>query len=130
VHDYLLDRITVRQDGAPCPGRLATLDRLLRQGAQLSYRCPADVRELDVTVGALTDLNEAYRTMLTSATPASPDRSLFTAAESTHRVRFAPGAGGLPDSTVRTLAGVGIGLLVAAAVLLGVRLRRRVRSGS
>lgn len=130
VHDYLLDRITVRQDGQPCPGRLATLDRLLSQGAQLSYRCPVDVRELDVTVGALTDLNEAYRTMLTSQTPATPERSLFTAAESTHRVRFTPGPGGLPDSTVGTLAGVGVAVVAAVAVLVAVRLRRRARSGS
>ncbi|GAA3740342.1 hypothetical protein GCM10022225_24420 [Plantactinospora mayteni] len=127
VHDYLLDRITVRQDGTPCPGRLDTLDRLLSEGARLTFDCPADVVELDVTVGALTDLNQAYRTMLTSQTPAAPDRTLFTAAEQTHRVRFTPGAGGLPPSTVRTLAGVAAALLVGVAALVTVR-RRRARS--
>ncbi|MFY1671118.1 hypothetical protein ACN27G_14270 [Plantactinospora sp. WMMB334] len=130
VHDYLLARITVRQAGAPCPGRLETLDRLLSQGARLSFDCPADVVDLDVTVGALTDLDEAYRTMLTSQTPASPERALFTAAEQTHRVRFTPGAGGLPASSVRTLAGVGAALLVAVAALVVVRLRRRARSSA
>ncbi|GIG87164.1 hypothetical protein [Plantactinospora endophytica] len=130
VQDYLLDRITVRQDGATCPGRLDTLDRLLREGARLRFDCPADVVDLDVTVGALTDLNEAYRTMLTSQTPATPERTLFTAAEQTHRIRFAPGAGGLPDSTVRTLVGTGAALLVAVAALVAVRLRRRTRGRS
>ncbi|MDW5325159.1 hypothetical protein [Plantactinospora sp. KLBMP9567] len=130
VHDYLLERISVRQDGSPCPGRLDTLDRLLDEGARLTFDCPAEVVDLDVTVGALTDLNEAYRTMLTSQTPAAPDRALFTAAEQTHRVRFAPGAGGLPASTVRTLAGVGAALLVGVVALVAVRLRRRARGRS
>ncbi|AVT28986.1 hypothetical protein C6361_05175 [Plantactinospora sp. BC1] len=130
VHDYLLERIAVRQGGTPCPGRLDTLDRLLDEGARLVFDCPAEVVDLDVTVGALTDLNEAYRTMLTSQTPAAPDRTLFTAAEQTHRVRFTPGAGGLPGSTVATLAGVGAALLVGVAALVTVRLRRRSRSRS
>ncbi|MDG4787496.1 hypothetical protein O7626_16405 [Micromonospora sp. WMMD1102] len=128
VHDYLLERISVRQDGARCPGRLDTLDRLLDEGARLRFDCPAEVVDLDVTVGALTDLNEAYRTMLTSRTPAAPERALFTAAEQTHRVRFTPGSGGLPRGTVGALAGVGAALLVGVAALVTVRLRRSGRT--
>jgi hypothetical protein len=128
VHDYLLERITVRQGGSPCPGRLATLDRLLSRGARLSFDCPVDVVDLDVTVGALTDLNEAYRTMLISETPATPERTLFTAAETTRRLRFAPGAGGLSGTVLRTAIGTGTALVAAVALLVAVRLRRRARS--
>ncbi|ROT29797.1 hypothetical protein [Micromonospora sp. HM5-17] len=128
VHDYLLDRITVRQDDAPCPGRVVALDRLLDQGARLRFECPAEVAELDITLTALTDLNEAYRTVLTSQTPAVPRRVLFTAAEPTHRMRFSADGGG-PGLT-GALVGAGAALATALATLAVVRLRRRVRSRS
>jgi hypothetical protein len=129
VHDYLLDRITVRQHGTPCPGRLATLDRLLDQGARLRFDCPAEVAEVEVTLDALTDLNEAYRTVLTSQTPATPGRALFTATEPTHRLRFTPDGGGGSGLT-GALVGAGTALATALATLVVVRLGRRIRSDS
>jgi len=128
VHDYLLDRITVRQDDAPCPGRVVALDRLLDQGARLRFECSAEVAELDITLTALTDLNEAYRTVLTSQTPAVPRRVLFTAAEPTHRMRFSADGGG-PGRT-GPLVGAGAALATALAALAVTRLWRRVRSRS
>ncbi|MDO3702747.1 hypothetical protein Q3W71_13825 [Micromonospora sp. C28SCA-DRY-2] len=129
VHDYLLDRITVRQGGARCPGRLATLDRLLSRGARLDFDCPGEVVDLEVTLAALTDLNEAYRTMLTSQTGATPGRALFTAAEPTHRLRFTADATAGRDRTV-ALAAAGAALVAALAASTVVRRRRRARSGS
>lgn len=129
VRDYLLDHIAVRQGAARCPGRLATLDRLLDQGARLSFDCPDRVVDLEVTLAPLTDLNEAYRTMLTSQTPATPGRTLFTATEPTHRLRFTADGDGAFGRTA-ALAGAGVALVGVVAALLVVRLRRRAWSRS
>ncbi|MEO3743462.1 hypothetical protein [Plantactinospora sp. B5E13] len=129
VHDYLLDRITIRQNGVPCPGRLAALDRLLDEGAQLDFDCPTEVVDVEVTLGALTDLNEAYRTMLTSQTPADPGRTLFTSTEPTQRLRFtSDGADSGGAGRRGALVGGGVALFTALATLVTVRLLRRSRS--
>lgn len=121
VRDYLVDHITVSQAGRVCPGELAPLADLVATGARLTFSCPHPVSEVDVTVRALTDLNEAYRTVLTADT-ATPDRVLFTAAQDTTRLRFSGGGGGVPGA----VAGLAIGTAVAAAVLLMfLRWRRR-----
>jgi hypothetical protein len=124
VRTYLLERITVRQDGTSCPGRLDTLSELLSRGARLTFDCPAPVVAVDIRVSALTDINTAYRTVLAADTPATPDQALFTAAQDTQRVRFT-GAGGLPGAVVATAVGTGV---AAAGVLLWALLRRRRRT--
>ncbi|GAA2069851.1 hypothetical protein [Actinomadura alba] len=125
VRDYLLKTITVAQDGRPCEGRLAGLDRLLAEGARLTFDCPAPVVVIDVGVGALTDLNQAYRTMLTSESPATPSRSLFTATQRTQRLRFS-GSGG-SRAVVTTSVGTAAALCGIGAVALLMRRRARGR---
>ena len=124
VRDYLRERITVSQQGRPCPGELRPLDRLLAQGARLTFDCPDQVRTLDITLTALTDLNEAYRTIL-RAESASPAETLYTAVADTHQVDFTQSGGGLGPA-------VGLALGVAVAGGLGALLvmlsRRRTRS--
>ena len=122
VRDYLLDKITVSQAGRACRGELAPLADLVGSGARFTFSCAAPVSEVDIRLGALTDLNEAYRTVLT-AEAATPDRALFTAAQDTMRLRFSGGGSGVTGSVV----GVAAGTVVAAAGVL-VLMRRRRRS--
>ncbi|MEV4173654.1 hypothetical protein [Nonomuraea sp. NPDC049709] len=122
VRDYLLARIGVTQDGRPCAGELAPLERLLAQGARFSFECPEPVSAVDVRISALADLHEAYRTMLTADTPAEPAQALLTAAADTRRLRFDPSAaGGVP------LAVPVIALVAALGALAAFLLRRRRR---
>lgn len=121
VRDYLIDHITVSQAGRVCPGELAPLADLVASGARLTFSCARPVSEVDVTLSALTDLNEAYRTVLTADT-ATPDRVLFTASSDTTRLRFSGGGSGVTGAVV----GLAVGTVVAAAgLLMFVRRRRR-----
>ena len=127
VRDYLLERMSVRQGGQPCHGRLAELANLLRDGARLTFECPATVGEVEIRLSALTDLNEAYRTVLVAETPADPGQVLFTSAQPSHRVRFtASGTTGGGAAAVAPLA-IGTGAVVAGGAGLAFVLRRRRR---
>ncbi|WP_043618946.1 hypothetical protein [Nonomuraea candida] len=120
VRDYLLARIGVTQHGRPCAPELAPLERLLADGARFSFACPETVRDVDVRIGALADLHEAYRTMLTAETPAEPAKALLTSAADTRRLRFDPSAaGGVP------LAAPAVALVAVAGVLAAFLVRRR-----
>lgn len=125
VRDYLLKHITVTQQGRGCPGTVDALENLMQQGARLSFTCPAPISELDLTLAALTDLNESYRTVLTPDTKTSPGQVMFTAAQSTQHVRFLDTAGGPPAAVVTLATATGV-LVLAAAALLLYRARRRV----
>ncbi|GAA5069359.1 hypothetical protein HNP84_008943 [Thermocatellispora tengchongensis] len=122
VREYLLSRVAVTQAGRPCAAELAPLERLLAEGARFGFECPEPVTEVEVRIDALTDLNEAYRTVLTAETPATPDKAMLTAAADTQRVRFHPSpGGGVPlAAPIAALAG-------ALAALAGVVLYRRRR---
>ncbi|GIH29027.1 hypothetical protein Aph01nite_73370 [Acrocarpospora phusangensis] len=122
VRDYLLGRITVAQGGTPCPGRLESLERLVAQGARFAFDCPRPAVDLDVTVSALTDLNENYRTMLTAETPATPAQALYTARQQTTRLRFTASGGGTTAAVTTVAAGT-----AAAAAIIGVLALLRVR---
>jgi hypothetical protein len=80
------------------------------------------VVDVDITLGALTDLNEAYRTVLT-ADSASPQQALFTKAASTQQVRFAGGSG-VNGSVIGVAIGLGVVVLPGVGFYL-VRRRRR-----
>ncbi|GLW11035.1 hypothetical protein Misp01_61630 [Microtetraspora sp. NBRC 13810] len=125
VRDYLLSHVTVSQDGRPCPGRLEALERLVAEGARFSFSCPAPVTGVDVTVRALTDLNSAYRTMLTAEGPATPAQSLLTATRHTERVSFSGSGAGVPGSVTVLAAGTGAVAVAGAGVLVALRSRRR-----
>ncbi|SEF88565.1 hypothetical protein SAMN05444920_101928 [Nonomuraea solani] len=124
VRDYLLARVGVTQAGRPCAAELAPLERLLADGARFSFACAAPVVEVDVRIDALTDVHEAYRTMLTAETPAAPARTLFTASSGAHRLRFDPSAAsGVP------LAVPAVALVAVLGVLVTFLVRRR-RAGA
>jgi hypothetical protein len=120
VRDYLLARIGVTQAGRPCAAELAPLEQLLAQGARFSFECAAPVVEVDVRIAALADLHEAYRTVLTADTPATPAQAVLTAANGTQRLRFDPSAAGGVSLAVPVAA-----LLLSLAALGTLLLRRR-----
>ncbi|MFD0742342.1 hypothetical protein ACFQ1L_11315 [Phytohabitans flavus] len=127
VRDYLLDRIAVNQGGTRCAGDLADLEDVLAQGAKLTFDCPAPVADVDLTLTALTDVNDAYRTMLRADTPATPDQALFTAAAPTQHITFtASGDSGVRRSVVTVAIGTAAVLVLG---LLVIAFRRR-RSGA
>ncbi|WP_143043557.1 hypothetical protein [Nonomuraea jiangxiensis] len=123
VRDYLLGRIGVAQAGRPCAAELEPLERLLAEGARFSFECANPVAEVDVRIAALTDLHEAYRTVLTAETPATPAQAVLTAATDTQRLRFDPTARGGVSLVVPAVA------LVAALGALAALLVRRRRQG-
>lgn len=123
VHRYLLERIGVNQNGTACSGRIISMEQLLTKGAQLEFECPEPIVEVAISVSVLTDLNEAYRTMLSADSPATPDRALFTTASSTQHLSFSGTYGSIGSSIA-----VGVGAVVVLGVVLLVVLRRRTRS--
>ncbi|MEO3868735.1 hypothetical protein ABGB18_07890 [Nonomuraea sp. B12E4] len=125
VRDYLLDRIGVAQAGRPCAPELEPLERLVAEGARFSFECAHPVMEVDVRIAALTDLHEAYRTVLTAETPATPAQTVLTATADTRRVRFdATAAGGV------SLAVPAIALVAALGALAALLVRRRRHAGA
>jgi hypothetical protein len=117
VHRYLLERMTVRQAGQPCPGRLGELTDLLAAGATIVYDCPAKVDQVLIKLAALMDLNEAYRTVLTGDSEA-----LFTVTTPEQQLRFT-GSSGVPGAVVPLAVGTGVVLLLGLAYV-GWRRRR------
>ncbi|MEV0381295.1 hypothetical protein [Nonomuraea sp. NPDC050643] len=125
VRDYLLARIGVTQAGRPCAAELAPLERLLAEGARFSFACAEPVVEVDVRIEALSDLHEAYRTVLTAETPAAPARTMLTASSGTRRLRFDPSAaGGVP------LVVPAVALVAALGTLAAFLVRRRRQVGA
>ncbi|MFB6393167.1 hypothetical protein [Polymorphospora lycopeni] len=125
VRGYLLANLTVSQTGNACEGSLDTLDRLLERGARFTFDCPAPVTEVDVTLRTLTDLNPAYRTMLTAK--AAPTQTLFTAEATTHQIRFDPSGGGMTTAVTTVAAGTGVAAIGIITFFL-VRRRRGRRA--
>lgn len=124
VRDYLLGRIAVSQSGQRCAGDLTSLEDVLAQGARLTFDCPGPVVEVDITVTALTDVNDAYRTVLRADTPATPDQALFTAAAPTQHVTFdASGGGGVRRSVVTIAIGTAAVLVLGLVVMVARRRR-------
>ncbi|WP_433616861.1 hypothetical protein ACQP2P_16060 [Dactylosporangium sp. CA-139114] len=126
---YLLQRITVTDGSAPCPGAVAQpIDFLQLKGATTDYTCPGPVATATVAVRMLTDLNPAYKTL---ATGPGGQRAVYQGATDTHAwtlVGAPPADGaGLGRSAAVQLAAVLSGLLLAAAAVVVVarRMRRR-----
>ena len=124
VRDYLLGRIAVSQGGRPCAGDLAALGDVLAEGARLTFDCPAPVVDVDLTVTALTDVNDAYRTVLRADTPATPDQALFTTSAPTQHITFTASGGDTVRRSVVAVAGGTVAVLVIGLIALLVRRRR------
>ncbi|MEO3808561.1 hypothetical protein ABGB17_06135 [Sphaerisporangium sp. B11E5] len=128
VRAYLLRHLEVTQQGHPCPATLHPLESLTTQGARLTYTCPHPVTTLTVTVGALTDLNENYRTMLTATTPATPSQTLFTATTPTQTLHFSPETAPSPVTTTALTTATTATALLGTLALLHLRHRRKTHT--
>jgi hypothetical protein len=123
LRTYLLQHITVSQSGMPCTGAIGELDDvddLLRDGMPLTFTCADDVDLVDISITALTDLHEAYRTV--AIADAAPGRVLYTWDDGTHEWDFSAG------STASLFGGgtvaVAAGLVLLSVVLLTLTMRR------
>lgn len=108
---YLLSHVVIEQDGEPCEGQVTQLRDLLTLGAQLAYTCPRPVDTIELTVTTLTDVNENYRTVVTSDGASEPAQALFTSTTATQRWSFDAASGGGTAQVALTTAG---GLVLAA----------------
>ncbi|TDD70495.1 hypothetical protein E1262_09665 [Jiangella aurantiaca] len=118
---YLLSHFVIEQDGQPCEGQVTQLQDLLTLGAQLVYTCPRPVGTVELTVTTLTDINENYRTVVTSDVASEPAQALFTASTATQQWSFdAASAGGTARVALMTAGG-----LILAALAGGLLWWRR-----
>jgi hypothetical protein len=130
VRAYLGQHIAVRQQGRDCAAEEIRLERVLADGAELAFACPAPVDDVEIEVSALTDVNEAYRTVVTAPDGSRPGRTMLTAATpsrdfvlttSPDSSGAAPGVGAVAIAALLVLALAG----AAAGVALRLRSSRR-----
>lgn len=119
VRDYLLDNVSVHQEGSRCAAEWVGIDDLLEGGAHLRFRCPQPGDTVELTLTALTDVNQAYRTVVT----AGGEQILFTATESRHALDLTGASGGGGQTGVLLLSCAGAALL-AGGLVWGASARR------
>ncbi|WP_116949306.1 hypothetical protein [Jiangella endophytica] len=115
---YLLSHFVVEQDGRPCEGQVTQLRDLLTLGAGMVYTCPRPVGTVELTVTTLTDINENYRTVVTSDVASEPAQALFTNTTATQQWSFDATPGGGGTARVALMAAGGLILAALAGSLL------------
>lgn len=110
VQAYLMEHVAVSQGGHACTASWQHAPRMVEDGAQLEFQCPAPVSVVDVRVSALTDVNDAYRTVVT----AGGQQVLFTAAQPQHTLDLS-GVTGQDRTPVLLLSGAGAAVLMLGA---------------
>ncbi|SEF12669.1 hypothetical protein [Jiangella alba] len=115
---YLLSHFVVEQDGRPCEGQVTQLEELLTLGAGMVYTCPRPVGTVQLTVTTLTDINENYRTVVTSDDASEPAQALFTNTTATQQWSFDATTTGLGTARVALMAAGALILAALAGILL------------
>lgn len=115
---YLLSHFVVEQDGRPCEGQVTQLRELLTLGAGMVYTCPRPVDTVELTVTTLTDINENYRTVVTSEDASEPAQALFTNTTATQQWSFDATSGGVGTARVALMAAGGLILAALAGGLV------------
>jgi hypothetical protein len=109
LRDHLLQHVQVRQDGAVCDGEVEPAPNFVREGAQLTFRCPEPVTAIDLRITLFHDEDDTYRTVSLAGTL---DSYAHTVAEPEHRWEFdadEDGGGRVPAALPVGLAGVLLG---------------------
>lgn len=88
LREYVLERITVTQDGVACDGTVAPIDSFLTDGASVTYACPRPVAAVDLRMTMLHDVHDAYRTFAITEGRGTPAQSVFTTASPEQRWDF------------------------------------------
>jgi hypothetical protein len=118
---YLLEHVTVRQDGQPCDGTADPAEDFLTDGAVVRFRCPSVVTEADVRITLLHDEDPAYRTYSVDGTV---QYAVHSPSEPEHRWDFTlakqDGGRSVP---VALWAGL-VGVAAPMVAILGRRRRR------
>jgi nickel/cobalt transporter (NicO) family protein len=124
LNAYLLGQIRVFQDGVACAGEVEPFGDFARDGATTVHTCPEPVEVVELEIGMLHDLHEAYRTFAASSGGAHPRQAVFTAVAPRHTWTFggAAGPGGLWAAWAQMIA-----TAVLAAVVMGLAVHRRRR---
>lgn len=122
---YLLSHFVIEQDGQPCQGQVTQLEDLVTLGAQMMYTCPQPITTIDLTVTTLTDINENYRTVVSSDQPSEPAQALFTTTTATQQWSFEASSSGGTAQVALIAAGVLVLGGVAGGVLWWRRSSRR-----
>lgn len=78
LRDYVLERITVSQDGVACDGTVAPIASFLTDGASVTYQCPRPVAAVDLRMTMLHDVHDSYRTFAITEGRGTPAQSVFT----------------------------------------------------
>jgi len=124
---YLLEHVTVRQEGVSCDGRVEPAEDFLVDGAEFTFRCPEPVAQVDVRITILQDQDPRYDTFGVDGTVWTV---LFSSAQPEHtwnaEAAAAARSGGIPTALWVGLAVVGA---LAVAWLLFWQRVRRVRRG-
>lgn len=124
LRGYLLDRITVAQDGRRCDGAVDPIDNFLTDGARVVHECPEPVTVVDLRIAMLHDVHESYRTFAITEGDGQPPQSAFTSDRPEQRWDFAADPDG-PGSRGPLLAGL-VGVVgMAAFGVTAVAWRRR-----
>ena len=122
--DYLAQRISVGHSTGSCEQSRLPVRDLLGEGARFAFACPPGLTELEVELAVLTDLNEAYRTVLT--TPGG-QQLLFTVDSPVQEVGLSATTPSSPAALVPVLGGsLALVAVTVGGVLLAHR-RRQVR---
>lgn len=124
VRDYLLEHVTVHQDNTACGATWEGIEDLLDGGALLHFECAQPVASVEVEITALTDVNQAYRTVVT----AGGEQTLFTAVDPRHTLDLTAAAtsGGGDNTPVLVLSSAGA-LVLAVGLVWGASARHRTR---
>ena len=121
VLDYLAQRISVSHPTGTCEQSRLPVRDLLGEGARFAFACPPGLTRLDVELAVLTDLNEAYRTVLT--TPGG-QQLLFSVDSPVQEVDLGAATSPSPAGLVPVLGG---SLALVAVTVAGVLLAHRRR---
>lgn len=119
VRNYLLDNVSVHQESRSCAGEWVGIDDLLEDGAHLRFRCHQPPETVELTLTPLTDVNQAYRTVVR----AGGQQILFTAAEPRHALDLSGTSGGGSQSRVLLLSSAGA-VVLAGGLVWGASARR------
>lgn len=114
VQDFLAPHLVVSQDGQECTREWLPTRDLLEEGVRIAFTCADEDGPVDVHIDVLTDVNDAYRTVLRTD---GSEELLFTSTEPAHEL-----AASAIDAGVESQVGGGQALLllaVAAAVVVG-----------
>lgn len=126
---YLLDRLTVQQDGQPCAAEVAPIENFVANGARVIATCPRPVSQVDITIAMLTDIHTAYRTFAVGQ-GSTPQQFVYTMRQPSQAWRFGVASPAEGPSSPAVLAGAAVAAVAGSGLLVWWLLRRRRRAGA